>query len=113
MSDSEWHKQGGTLSHKNACKEFGFTEDEIINAMKDGKIQYRQNWAHGNPYFRVLRSEVQSLAQERHGSKGMQRQKIEFELQKINKEINSHKRKIKALERQKLDLIKKQEQEDN
>jgi hypothetical protein len=49
MSESEWLKKGATLSHKNACQEFGLTEDEIIKAMKEGRLQYRQNYAHGNP----------------------------------------------------------------
>jgi len=63
VSESQWVKKGATLSHKNACKEFGLTEDEVIEAMKVGKLQYRKNYAHGNPYFRLLRMEVESLAQ--------------------------------------------------
>ncbi len=74
MSESQWLKQGATLSHKNACKEFGLTEDEIIEAIKAGKLQYRQNYAHGNPYFRLLRTEVKSLAEELHGAKGLEEQ---------------------------------------
>ena len=37
MSQALWTKQGETLSHKNACKEFGFEEQEIIDAIKAGK----------------------------------------------------------------------------
>ena len=51
MSESQWVKQGGTFSHKNACDEFGLKEEEIIAAMKAGKMQYRQNYAHGNYYY--------------------------------------------------------------
>ena len=64
MSESQWLKKGATLSHKKACKEFGLTEDEVIQAIKLGKLHYRQNYAHGNPYLRLLRVEVKSLAQE-------------------------------------------------
>ena len=71
-----WQKQGATLSHKNACKEFGLTEDEVIEALRKGKLQYQQNVAHGNPYFRVLRAEVKSLAQELHGAKYVEEQGI-------------------------------------
>jgi len=105
MSESLWGKQGATLSHKNACKEFGLTEEEIIDAMKVGKLQYRQNYAHGNPYFRVLRVEVKALALELHGDKGVEEQKIKHKLQKINKEINSLKRKLASLEKQKVELL--------
>jgi hypothetical protein len=97
MSDSQWTKQGGTFSHKNACKEFGLTEDEIIDAMKAGKLQYRQNSAHGNPYFRVLRKEVEALAKELHGNKAVEEQEVKFKLKKINREINSLKKKLSSL----------------
>lgn len=105
MSESQWHIQGGTLSHKNACKEFGLTEDEVFAAMKVGKLQYRKNYAHGNPYFRLLRSEVKSLAQELHGAESVEEQEVKHRLQKINKEIDSLKRKIASLEKQRIELI--------
>ncbi len=104
MSESQWIKKGGTLSHKNACKEFGLKEDEIYKAMKMGKLQYRQNHAHGNPYFKLLRTEVESLARESHGEKGIKEQEIKHKLQKIDKEINSLKRKLRSLEKQKITL---------
>jgi predicted transcriptional regulator len=107
VSESQWHTQGGTLSHKNACKEFGLTEDEVFAAMKVGKRQYRKNYAHGNPYFRLLRSEVKSLAQELHGAESVEEQDVKHRLQKINKEIDSLKRKIASLEKQKIELITK------
>ncbi len=105
MLESQWLMKGGTLSHKNACKEFGFTEDEIIGAMKAGKLQYRLNYAHGNPYYRVLRIEVDALAKELHGSKAVEDQAIKHKLKKINREINSLKRKLSSLEKQKLELL--------
>ena len=110
VSDSQWLKQGATLSHKNACKEFGLTEDEVIEAMNAGKLQYRQNYAHGNPYFRLLRVEVKSLAQELYGTRRLKEQEIKYQIQKINREINSMKRKIASLEKQKVELVEKQKQ---
>ena len=110
MSESLWHKQGTTLSHKNACKEFGLTEGEIIEAVKAGKLQYRQNYAHGNPYFRLLRDEVQSLAIELRGTKGVEDQEVKHKLAKINREINSLKRKLSSLEKQKFELMEIQKQ---
>ncbi|MCP5101435.1 MAG: hypothetical protein GY943_38305 [Chloroflexi bacterium] len=107
MSESQWQKKGATLSEKNACKEFGLTKDQVIEAMKAGKLQYRLNYAHGNPYFKLLRIEIESLAQELHGSAGAKKQEIDHKLQKINKEINSLKRKISSLEKQKIELQKR------
>jgi predicted transcriptional regulator len=70
-----------------------------------GKLQYRKNYAHGNPYFRLLRSEVKSLAQELHGAKRVEEQEVKHRLQKINNEIDSLKRKIASLEKQRIKLI--------
>ncbi len=112
MSESLWGKQGATLSHKNACKEFGLTEEQIVRAIKVGKLQYRQNYAHGNPYFRVLRVEVKKLALETHGDKGAEEQEIKNKLQKISKEINSLKRKLKSLEKQEAELLELQKNQE-
>jgi len=110
MPESPWGQAGATLSHKNACKEFGLTEAEVIAAMRAGRLQYRQNCAHGNPYFRLLRSEVESLVLEIRGGKGVQMQKINHQLQEIDTEIRSIKRRLASLERQKLELLEIQRQ---
>jgi hypothetical protein len=73
--------------------------------MKAGKLQYRRNYAHGNPYFRVLRSEVEALAKALHGKNAFEAQEIKHKLQKINREINSLKRKLSSLEKQKVELL--------
>jgi len=110
MSESLWVQPGGTLSHKNACKEFGLTEEQVIEAIQVGKLQYKQNYAHGNPYFKLLRVEVEALALELQGSKGVEEQEIKHKLRTINREINSLKRKLTSLEKQKLKLIEIQKQ---
>ncbi len=89
-------------------KNLALQEDEVFEAMKVGKLQYRQNYAHGNPYFRLLRSEVKSLAKKLHGAKCVEEQAVKHKLQKINKEINSLKRKLASLEKQKIELIVKE-----
>jgi len=107
MSQALWTEQGETLSHKNACKEFGLDEHEIFEAMRVGKLQYKENYAHGNPYYRLLRKEVISLTTELRGENYFEKQEIEYKIQKIKKEINSCKRKHKALEKEKEKLIEK------
>ena len=37
----EWVRKGATLSDKTARAEFGLTQDEIIAAIRAGKLQYR------------------------------------------------------------------------
>ncbi len=109
MNEAQWTKPGGTFSHKNACKEFGLKEEEILDAIKNNKIQFRVNYAHGNPYYRVLRAEVVKLVKKLYGKNAIEEQKIKFELKRVNREINSFKRKIKVLEKEKSILLEKQE----
>ena len=40
--DSEWHRKGGTLSHKTAEKEFELTWEEIVRAIRAGKLHCQQ-----------------------------------------------------------------------
>ena len=106
MSDKMWTQRGASLSQKNACKEYGLTDSEIIEAMKDKKLQYQINYAHGNPYYKLLRDEVEVLAQELHGAEGVKQHKLQERIRKIDSEIRSFKRKIKVLEREKVELEK-------
>lgn len=105
MTDSLWTKPGGSLSHKNACKEYGLTEQELFTAMRSGRLQFREGSAHGNPYFKLLRAEVETLALELHGAAAMEDQAFKHQLQQIDREINSHKRKLTALNKQRIELV--------
>lgn len=59
--DSGWTRKGATLSDKTARKEFDLTQQEIVEASREGKLQFRENHIHGNPYLRLLRHEVEAL----------------------------------------------------
>ena len=107
MSQALWTKSGETLSHNNACKEYGLEKDEIFNAIKLGKLQYKENYAHGNLYYKLLREEVVFLVIELRGENFFKKQEIKFQIKKATKEINSCKRKIKSREKEKNILIKK------
>lgn len=100
----EWTKKGGTLSDKTAFEEFGLTKNDIINAINEGKLQFREGSIYGNPYFRLLRSEVEKLAEEKFGKDLVFRKKAMNELKKINKEIKELKSKIARLEIRKNEL---------
>ena len=105
MSESQWTKQGTTLSHKNACREFGLTEDEIFEAVRAGKLQHRQNYAHGNPYLKLLRGEVEALALELRGADNVEAERIKHELHKVDTEMNSLRKRLASLERRKIELL--------
>jgi hypothetical protein len=105
MSQADWTKQGETLSLKNACKEFGLEEIEVKDAINTEKLQYKVNYAHGNPYFKLLKKEVIALVLELHGENFVEMQKIDFKIRIATKGINSFKRKLSALEKEKALLI--------
>ena len=109
MTSSSSGKQGETLSHKNACKEFGLAENEILDAIRQNKIQYIKSYAHGNPYFKLFRDEVKALALELRGSTYLEEQEIDFRLNKVTSEIRSLKLKLAKLEKEKLKLLKAKE----
>ena len=109
MANTSWNQKGATLSHKNACKEFNLGEASLIQAINDGVLQYRVNYAHGNPYFRLLRAEVQRFAESTHGKNVATKIEMKNQIGAINTEIRKLQRKIKALEEQRRDLEKKQQ----
>ncbi|MDM8516019.1 hypothetical protein QUF76_07460 [Desulfobacterales bacterium HSG16] len=101
---SEWTMKGGTFSHKNAQKEYGLTEDDIFEGIDSGKLQYRKNYVHGNPYYRLLRSEVEAYVLEKYGENHMDTKKNKNELKKINSELRKLKSREKVLLKRKKEL---------
>jgi len=111
MNKQEWIKKHGSLSDKTASKEFGLTQKDIIIAINEGKLQFREGSVYGNPFFRLLRSEVEKLAEEKFGKNFLIASKAKTELKNINKELKELKLKVEQLEKQKnkLNLILKGE----
>jgi hypothetical protein len=104
-ADSAWHTKGGTLSDKSAQKEFGITQEEIIGAIRDGKLQYRTNTMYGNPYLKLIRSEVEAFVYEKYGDDYLAKKKIEKELAQTNKELRKLKTQAASLEKRKAELM--------
>ena len=108
MADREdhavWVKKGATLSEMTAQKEFGLTQEEIIEAIKTGKLQYRHNSLYGNPCLKLLRHEVEALVSAKYGGDYLQTKNEETELSRVHTEIRSLKRKIAQLEKRKEEL---------
>ena len=76
MTQALWTQKGESLSHKNASREFGLDESEIIEAIKVGKLQCKVNYVHGNPYYKLLRKEVKALAIDLRGESHFRKQEI-------------------------------------
>jgi hypothetical protein len=103
--DSEWQRKGATLSDKSARKEFGLTQDEIVRAIKAGKLQYREGCIYGNPWLRLLRRQVEALVRNRHGDRYLKQRQSTTELAHINRELKQLKKRIGELEQRKSRLI--------
>jgi len=59
LSAEEWTRPGATLSDKTTRAEFGLTQDEIIAAIRAGKLQYRQ------AELKQLRTQLAALEERR------------------------------------------------
>ena len=102
--ESEWRRKGATLSDKTARGEFGLTQDEIVQAIRAGKLNYRVGSMYGNPWLRLLRREVEALVRKTSGAKYLMDQKAKTELAHINRELKRLKAQIAVLEERKSKL---------
>ena len=104
--DSIWARKGATFSDKSARQEFGLTQQEIYAAMRAGKLQFRESNMHGNPWFRLLRHEVEALVKKKSGPDHLHNKKLEKELADINKEARKLKTRLAAFDRRRAELTK-------
>ena len=103
--DSEWQRKGATLSDKTAGKEYGLTQGEIVQAIRVGKLHYREASMHGNPWLRLLRREVEALVKKKHGNDYLKDHRAKTELGGINRELKRLKTRVAALEERKAKLM--------
>src|SRR2546425_8367396 len=100
----EWNRKGATLSHVTAQKEYGVGRDFIVKGIRAGKLEYREGAIWGNPYLRILRSQLERYIADQHGSRHLAATKTQAELRKVKKEISALKRKLTALQARKAEL---------
>lgn len=104
--DAIWSQKGATLSDKSARQEFGLTQQEIVAAVRAGKLQFRENNTHGNPWFRLLRHEIEALVTEKGGPAHVHRKKLEKKLADLSKEARKIRSRLKAIEQRRAELMK-------
>ena len=100
-----WVQKGATLSDKTAQKEFGLRHEDIIVAIREGKLQYRHNTLYGNPCLKLLREEVECLVNEKYGMNYLKQRNAKTELGKVQTAIRSLQRKIAQLEKRRAELL--------
>ena len=64
----EWNRKGAALSDVTAQKEYGVTRDFIVKGIQAGKLEFREGAVWGNPYLRVLRSQLELYTAAQLGS---------------------------------------------
>jgi hypothetical protein len=100
----EWNRKGATLSDVTAEAEYGVSRDFIVKGIEMAKLEYRDGVMWGNPYLRILRSQLEKYIGEELGDAYLLKIKNQAELCKIKKEISNLKKKLKDLEGQKADI---------
>ena len=102
----EWNRKGATLSDKTAKKEYGVDRDFIVKGIRAGRLEFREGSVWGNPYIRILRSQLEQYIAEELGDDRLTGSKTQTELRKIEKEIADLTKKLQKLQAQKNDLKK-------
>ena len=100
----EWNRKGATLSDKTAKNEYGVDLDFIVKGIRARKLEYREGAIWGNPYLRLLRSQLEQYIAEELGKDRLSSVKKQTELRKIKKEIANLKKKLNKLQARKIDL---------
>ena len=75
-----------------------------MQGIRAGKLEYREGAIWGNPYLRILRSQLEQYIAEQFGSQHLGGKKAQAELRTVNKEIGSLKKKLAALETRKAEI---------
>jgi len=102
----EWNRKGATLSDKTANKEYGVDRDFIVKGIRAGKLEYREGAIWGNPYLRLLRSQLERYIAEELGKDRLSNAKKQTELRKIKKEISNLKKRLNELQARRIKLEK-------
>ena len=100
----EWNRKGATLSDVTAKKEYGVDRDFVVKGIRAGKLEYREGAIWGNPYLRLLRSQLEQYIAEELGKDRLSNVKKQTELRKIKKEIANLKKKLNELQARRTDL---------
>jgi hypothetical protein len=103
----EWNQKGATLSDVTAKKEYGVDREFIIKGIEAGKLEYRDGAIWGNPYLRILRSQLEKYIAAKLGKEYLSKVKDEAELKQLKREMSALKKKLKAVQACKIEIEKK------
>ena len=96
----EWNRKGATLSDVTAQNEYGISRDFVLRGINSGRLEYREGAVWGNPYLRILRSQLEKYIAADLGSLYLGGKKRQKELRAIKKEMADLKKKLDELHKQ-------------
>jgi hypothetical protein len=102
--DGEWNRKGAALSDATAEKEYGVTREFIVRGIQAGKLEYREASMWGNPFLRILRSQLEPYIVEKLGAEHLTSMKTRTELRAVNAEIAKIRKRLTVLEGRKAEL---------
>ena len=100
----EWTRKGSTLSDATAQKEYGVDRSFIVKGIKAEKLEYREGSLYGNPWLRILRSQLEQYITEELGAAYLSDMKNRTELRKIKKEMTDLKKRLDVLQARKAEI---------
>lgn len=100
----EWTRKGATLSDATAKKEYGVDRDFIVKGIQAGKLEYREGAIWGNPYLRLLKSQLEKYIAEQLGANRLASSNHQTELRAIKKEMAHLNKRLDALQARRTEL---------
>ncbi len=109
----EWDRKGGTLSDITAPKENGVSRDFIVKGIRARKLEYREGSLYGNPWLRLLRSQLEQYIAQKLGADRLASGKNQTELRKIKKEMAALTKRLAQLQARRTAIEKATKKEDH
>jgi hypothetical protein len=100
----EWNRKGATLSNVTAMAEYGVDWDFIVKGINAGKLEYREGSIWGNPYLKIVRSQLEAYIAEQLGEAYLVKVKAQTELRRIKKEISELQKTLNVLHNRRTEL---------
>ena len=82
----------------------------VVKGIRAGKLEYREGAIWGNPYLRVLRSQLEQYIAEELGAERLASVKNQTELRKIKKEMADLNKRLAELQARRTEIEKAMKQ---
>ncbi|MDG6970024.1 MAG: hypothetical protein JRN54_02825 [Nitrososphaerota archaeon] len=102
----EWNRKGATLSDVTAQKEYGVSRDFIVEGIRTGKLEHREGSIWGNPYLRILKSQLEQYIVKELGAERLSSGQNQTELRKVKRETVHLKKRLSELQARRAELEK-------